>query len=348
MTLEKAARIAKCSLMPNRPYHVQWFLTSKCNYRCRGCNVWRKQPGKELSTEEVKQGLDTLKGLDVLEVVLSGGSPLLREDIGEIIDYASRSFVTTVYDNGSLAAEKIEALRKADFVAISLDTLDAEKNDHAKGVKGSWDKAMRSIETLHGEGVRVSITPTISQLNLHEIVPFTRHFLGRGIPVWYSLYSYDSSSDSNQLFKIGKRTEELEIADRDAMVKLCDSLDDLRRQYSNMLVTGKLLQAVKQLYLHGERTWKCRALQNFFIIDHMGRVAGCHLHNSVGSIFDLPEKWHSTAFETLRGKYSRCSECTYLCYIFYSLHGTVLGNLQIAQDRWRNAAMLLRKNNPTT
>jgi len=348
MTLEKAARIAKCSLMPNRPYHVQWFLTSKCNYRCRGCNVWRKQAGKELSTEEVKQGLDTLKDLDVIEVVLSGGSPLLREDIGEIIDYASRSFVTTVYDNGSLAAEKIEALRKADFVAISLDTLDAEKNDHAKGVKGSWDKAMRSIETLHEEGVRVSITPTISQLNLHEIVPFTRHFLGRGIPVWYSLYSYDSSADSNQLFKIGKRTEELEIADRDAMVKLCDSLDDLRKRYSNMLVTGKLLQAVKQLYLHGERTWKCRALQNFFIIDQVGRVAGCHLHNPVGSIFDLPEKWHSTTFETLRRKYSRCSECTYLCYIFYSLHGTVLGNLQIAQDRWRNAAMLLRKNNPAT
>ncbi|HXX88370.1 MAG TPA: radical SAM protein, partial [Candidatus Acidoferrum sp.] len=221
MTLEKAARIAKCSLMPNRPYHVQWFLTNRCNYRCRSCNVWRsKQDENELSTQEVKKGLDILKNLGVIEVVLTGGAPLLRDDIGDIIDYASRFFVTTVYDNGSLAAEKIETLRKADFVAISLDTLDPEKNDHAKGVKGSWNKAMKSIETLHREGVQVSITPTISQVNLNEIVPLTKYFLQRDIPVWYSLYSYDSESDSNQLFKIGKKNEELEIANKENMIKL--------------------------------------------------------------------------------------------------------------------------------
>lgn len=347
MTLEKAARIAKCSLIPNRPYHVQWFLTSRCNYRCRSCNVWREQDENELSTAEVKKGLDVLKTLGVIEVVLSGGAPLLRDDIGEIIDYASRFFLTTVYDNGSLAGGKIEALRKADFVAISLDTLDAEKNDRAKGVKGSWDKAMKSIETLCKEGIQVSISPTISQVNLHEIVPLTRYFLQKSIPVWYCLYSDDSSADSNQLFKIGKKNEELEILDKDSMVKLCDSLDDMRRQYSNMLVTRKLLQAMKQLYMNGERTWKCRALQNFFIIDHQGRVAGCHLHNPVASILDMPKKWHSTTFKTLRKTYSKCSECTYLCYIFYSLHSSVLGNLQIAQERWRNAKMFIKKNVPT-
>jgi MoaA/NifB/PqqE/SkfB family radical SAM enzyme len=346
MTLEKAARIAKCSLTPNRPYHVQWFLTNRCNYRCRSCNVWRKQDGTDLTTNEVKRGLEILKDLGVIEVVLSGGAPLLRDDIGEIIDYASRFFVTTVYDNGSLAAEKIEALRKADFVAISLDTLDAEKNDLAKGVKGSWDKAMKSIEVLHREGVQVSITPTISQINLHEILPLTRYFLEREIPVWYCLYSYDSSTDSNQLFKIGKKNEDLEIADKEAMVRLCDSLDEIRRQDRNMLVTRKLLQAMKQLYLSGERTWKCRALQNFLMVDQLGRVAGCHLQNPVASILDLPEKWHSTAFEALRKTYSKCSQCTYLCYIFYSLHGSVLGNLQIAQERWRNTKMLLKKNRP--
>ncbi|MGD0495222.1 MAG: radical SAM protein [Candidatus Bathyarchaeia archaeon] len=329
--------------MPNRPYHVQWLLTRRCNYRCRGCNVWRNQDETELSTEQVKKGLNILKELGVIEVVLSGGAPLLRDDIGEILDYASRFFVTTVYDNGSLAAQKIEALRKADFVAISLDTLDAEKNDHAKGVKGSWDKAMKTVEILHKEGIRVSISPTISQLNLHEIVPLTRYFLQRNIPVWYCLYSYDASVDSDQLFKIGKKNEELEIADRDAMVKLCDSLDDMRKQYSYMLVTGKLLQALKQLYLHNERIWKCGALQNFFMIDHLGRVAGCHLRKPVASIFDLPDVWNSIAFEKLRKSYCNCTQCVYLCYIFYSLHGSVLANLQMAQEQWKNARLFLKK-----
>lgn len=344
MTLEKATRIAKCSLMPNRPYHVQWLLTRRCNYRCRGCNVWRKQDRNELSTEEVKKGLNILKELGVVEIVFSGGAPLLRDDIDEIIECASRSFVTTVYDNGSLAAEKIEALRYADFVAISLDTLDPQKNDHAKGIKGSWTKAMQTIETLRNERISVSISPTISQLNLHEIVPLTKHFLEKGVPVWYCLYSYDSAVDSNQLFKIGKKNDELEIADRDAMVKLCDSLNEMKKQNSNILVTSKLLNAIKNLYSSGERTWKCRALQNFFMIDHLGRVAGCHLRNPVASVFDLPEVWHSAEFDALRKTCNECTKCIYLCYIFYSLHGSVLGNLQIAQDRWRNARLLLKKN----
>jgi MoaA/NifB/PqqE/SkfB family radical SAM enzyme len=348
MTLEKATRIAMCSLTPNRPYHVQWLLTRKCNYRCRGCNVWRKQDGNELSTEEVKKGLNILKKLDVIEIVFSGGAPLLRDDIDEIIEYSSRSFVTTVYDNGSLAAGKIEALRLADFVAISLDTLDPQKNDHAKGITGSWKKAMRTIETLRKEKIPVSISPTISQINLHEIVPLTKYFVERDIPVWYCLYSYDSTVDSNQLFKIGKKNDELNIADKDAMVKLCDSLNEMKKQEGNILVTSKLLNAVKHLYLHGERTWKCHALQNFFMIDNLGRVAGCHLRKPVASIFDLPNVWHSAEFDALRKTYNECTKCIYLCYIFYSLHGSVLGNLQIAQDRWRNARLLLKRNSLTS
>ena len=81
----------------------------------------------ELSTEEIKKGLDILKKVGVAELVISGGDPLLRPDIGEIIDYASERFITTVYDNGSMAAKKVDALRKVDFVAISIDSLDEAK-----------------------------------------------------------------------------------------------------------------------------------------------------------------------------------------------------------------------------
>jgi len=348
MTLEKTARIARCSLTPNRPYHVQWMLTRKCNYRCKGCSVWGEQEGNELSTAEVKKGLHILKDLGVIEIVFSGGAPLLRDDIDEILEYASRFFVTTVYDNGSLAADKIETLRKADFVAISLDTLDPKKNDFAKGIKGSWNKSMKTIETLQKEGISVSISPTISQLNVNEITNFTKYFTERNIPLWYCLYSYDTTVDPDQLFRIGKENEELNIADKDAMVKLCDSLIDLKKKNSNILVTSKLLEAIKHLYLHGERTWKCHALQNFFMIDHLGRVAGCHLRKPVASIFNLPNVWHSPEFNELRKTYNQCTQCTYLCYIFYSLHGSVLGNLQIAQDRWRTARLLLKKNSLTS
>jgi MoaA/NifB/PqqE/SkfB family radical SAM enzyme len=330
-------------MAPNKPYHVQWMITRKCNYRCRGCNVWREQDAKELSTEEVKRGLDILRELGVVEIVFSGGNPLLREDIGEILEYASRFFVTTVYDNGSMAAEKMDELRSVDFVAISLDSLDSKKNDYAKGVKGSWEKAMQTIEKLHENGIRVGVSPTISQFNLYEMVDFTNYFLEKGIPVWYCLYSYDPSDDSNQLFKIGRKNDEFLITDNKAMVELCDSLMDMVRKNSNLLITTKTLRAVKNLYLNGNRTWKCRALRNFFIIDHLGRVAGCHLNKPVASISELPKVWNSEEFNALRRIYGECSKCIYLCYIVYSIHGSVVGNLEVAREKWRSAKLFLKR-----
>lgn len=342
MNLEKAASIAVRSLTPDRPYHVQWMLTRKCNYRCKGCNVWREQDANELSAEDIKRGLDILRKLGVVEVVLSGGNPLLRDDIDEIIAYASRFFVTTVYDNGSMAAKKIDALRNADLVAISIDSLDPEKNDYIKGVKGSLNEAVEAVERLHEEGISVTVTPTISQLNLYEIVDLTKYFLKKGVPLWYCLYSYDFSEGADQLFRIGRKNDEFEIVDKKAMVELCDSLIRMKEKYRNILMTSEMLEAVKNLYL-GRRTWKCRALRNFFVIDHLGRVASCHVHNQIASIFDLPRVWNSPKFDALRKIYSECTQCTYLCYIFYSLHGSVLGNLQIAREHWKNARLLLKK-----
>jgi MoaA/NifB/PqqE/SkfB family radical SAM enzyme len=340
-SLKKAAIVAARSLVPGKPHHAQWMITRKCNYRCGGCTVWQEQDQRELSAEDIKRGLDILKNLGIVEIVFSGGNPLLREDVDEIIEYASRFFVTTVYDNGSMAAGKIEALRNVDFVAISIDSLDAAKNDYIKGVNGAWRKAMEAVETLHSEGINVSVTPTISQLNLYEIVDITNYFSQKGIPLWYCLYSYDLSADTNQLFRIGKANDEFVIRDKQAMVKLCDSLIEMKKKNKKILMTTKLLKAVRRLYLEGKRTWNCQALQNFFVIDHLGRIAGCHSHNFAASVFDLPKIWDSEEFNLLRGTYRKCTQCTYLCYIFYSLHGSLYGNLSLAKDQWKNARLLL-------
>ena len=291
----------------------------------------------------MKRGLNILKDLGVVEVVLSGGDPLLREDAAEIVEHASNLFVTTVYDNGSMAAKKLEALRNVDFVAISIDSLDEAKNDYIKAVPGAWKKAMETVETLHNEGINVSVTPTISQLNLYEIVDITNYFTQKGIPVWYCLYSFDQTKDANQLFRIGNANDEFIIRDKQAMVKLCDSLIEMKKKNNNILITTKLLKALRRLYLEEKRTWNCRALQNFLVIDHLGRIAGCHGHNFAGSVFDLPKIWNSEKFNSLRQTYSNCTQCAYLCYIFYSLHGSPFGNLSLAKDQWKNAKLLLER-----
>jgi len=343
LTSQKTLSLLRRSLTPNRPYHAQWLLTRRCNYRCRSCGIWReKQCVEEITTEEVKRGLDVFRKLGVVEVVFSGGNPLLRDDIGEIIDYASRFFVTTVYDNGSLVLEKIDALRNVDFVAISLDTLDKKKLDYIKGVPGAWEKAMEAIEILQREEISVVISPTISQLNQYEIVDFTRYFIEQGLPVLYCLYSYDYPTE-NRLFGIGKKIDEFELTDRAALAKICDELIELKRKQQGIFITTKVLNALKQFSLSGHRTWKCEALRGFFIVDHLGRVAGCHLRQPVAYIHELADQWDSRGFENLRKEYSRCDKCTYLCYIVYSIHASISGNLEIIRDQWKNVN-LLRKN----
>jgi len=341
--IRKAASIVGRSLAPGKPHHAQWLVTRKCNYRCVGCNVWKEQDENELSTDEIKKGLDILKDIGVIELVLSGGDPLLRPDIGEIIDYASDRFVTTVYDNGSQAAKKLDALRKVDFAAISIDSLDEAKNDYIKAVPGAWKNAMNAVETLQKEGIKVSVTPTISQMNLYEIVDITNYFTSKGIPVWYCLYSYDTSVDSKQLFRIGKANDEFVITDKQAMVNLCNKLIELKKKNKKILMTTKLLETLRSLYEEKEeRTWKCQALNTFLVVDHLGRISGCHNHNFAGSVFDLPEKWKSEEFKVLRKTYHNCTQCNYLCYVFYSLYGSPRGHLSLARDQWKNAKLLVK------
>ena len=343
LSSRKLLGLMKRSLTPNNPYHAQWLLTRRCNYRCKGCTVWREpQNQKELSTEEIKEGFGILEKLGVVEIVLSGGNPLIRDDIAELIDYSSQRFVTTIYDNGSMAVKKIDAVRKADFVAISLDTLNEEKNDYIKGVPGAWKKSIETIEILQNEGINVGVSPTISQLNLHEIIDFTKYFTYNGIPVWYCLYWYDYPSE-NHLFQIGKRQDEFEITDVETMAKICDALIEMKKERKGIFITNKTLEALKQFFLNGQRTWECKALQSFLMVDHLGNVAGCHLREPVASIFELPEVWHSPKFQNLRAEFSQCNQCAYLCYIFYSLHSNVLSNLGILQDQWRNAKSVVSK-----
>jgi MoaA/NifB/PqqE/SkfB family radical SAM enzyme len=343
MGVKKAAAIAARSLIWGKPHHAQWFITRRCNYKCLGCNIWSEQDANELSVDEIKRGMDILKDAGIVELVLSGGNPLLREDIGEIIDYAVERFVTTVYDNGSLAAAKVDLLKNVDFIVLSIDSLDEKKHDRIKNVSGAWQSAMQAIEVLQKEGIKVSVAPTISQMNLYEIADLTKHFTSRGMSILYNLYSYDTQEKSNQVFRIGRLNDEFMITDKDAMIKLCDTLKEIKKNNKQVLIPNKVLKSLKSFYAEGKRPWECKALQNFLVVDHLGRVTGCHNQAFAGSIFDLPKNWKNEKFNSLRKQYKTCTQCTYLCYTFYSLYGSPLGHLSLAMEQWRNMSFLLKK-----
>ena len=148
--------------------------------------------------------------------------------------------------------------------------------------------------------------------------------------------------DEKQLFRIGKANDEFVIKDKQAMINLCNSLIEMKKKNKKILMTNKLLKTVRSLYEEDGRTWKCQALSNFLVVDHLGRIAGCHGHNFAGSIFDLPKNWNSQEFKQLRETYHNCTQCNYLCYVFYSLQGSPSGYLSLALDQWKNARVLFK------
>ncbi len=166
------------------PLVVSWNLTRKCNLKCAHCyiNATSNELRDELDTEESKRLIDQLSEVSKPLLVLSGGEPLLRPDVYEIIRYGSeKGFRMGLGSNGALIDNRVAArLREAGIktVSISLDSANPLQHDDFRGVSGSWNKAVRAIEALRDNDILVQVNTTLTQQNcgeIDEIMSFTEH-----------------------------------------------------------------------------------------------------------------------------------------------------------------------------
>jgi radical SAM protein with 4Fe4S-binding SPASM domain len=160
---------------PYIPLVVSWNVTRKCNLKCQHCyiNAAANEMRDELTTEEAKGVIDQIYEVSRPLLILSGGEPLLRHDILELIRYgASKGFRMGLGSNGSLIDDGVaRSLKEAGVktVSISLDSHVAEKHDDFRGVEGSWQKATLAITALRQNGVLVQVNTTVTQQNYGEI-----------------------------------------------------------------------------------------------------------------------------------------------------------------------------------
>ncbi len=162
-----------------RPVTV-WNVTRTCNLRCIHCytdSEARKYSG-ELTTDEGKALIRDLAGFQVPALLFSGGEPLARPDLFDLVSYA-RSFGVrpTLSTNGTLITdETARKIKEAGFtyVGISLDGI-GEINDRFRGVDGAFDRAVRGFKACVGVGQRVGLRLTLTRhnfKNLHGIFDF--------------------------------------------------------------------------------------------------------------------------------------------------------------------------------
>ena len=146
---------------------VVWNTTKACNLSCDHCYVAAdtdRAPG-ELTTSEGKRLLEQLAAYGVPVVLFSGGEPLVREDLAELVGYATDLGLRAVLStNGTLlTAERARALAAAglSYAGVSVDGR-RETNDAFRGQRGAFDAAVRGMEAAMDAGLKTGLRYTLT------------------------------------------------------------------------------------------------------------------------------------------------------------------------------------------
>ncbi len=159
------------------PHVVAWNLTRRCNLECAHCYIAagpHESATSELETGECLRIVDELLAVNPAPLlILSGGEPLLRQDLTEIAAYASERGATVVVGtNGTLLTdERIAALKESGVrgIAVSIDSLRASYHDNFRHGKGSLEATTLALGRLRSQQLDFIIQTTATKGNRAEL-----------------------------------------------------------------------------------------------------------------------------------------------------------------------------------
>ena len=166
---------------------VVWNVGRRCNLRCMHCYSKSRNVdySGELSHEEGVRLIDDLADFGSPVMLFSGGEPLMRPDIFELIEHAAaKKMRAVVSTNGTLISRDIAAKLKdagLSYVGISLDGLE-ETNDLFRGVQGAFSQALAGVRNCQELGVKVGLRFTMTRSNAQDVSGILDLIEKEGIP----------------------------------------------------------------------------------------------------------------------------------------------------------------------
>ncbi|MHC4509219.1 MAG: radical SAM protein [Planctomycetota bacterium] len=170
---ERAGEVVPKKASERRPI-VVWNITRACNLKCVHCynDSGACKADDELATDEAKGILDDLVQFGVPSVLFSGGEPLMRPDLFELIGYAvERGVRAVISTNGTLITTEMAKRIKdhgVSYVGISLDGI-GPVNDKFRGVAGAFERAVAGIKNCQEAGVRIGLRLTLTGKNVQDL-----------------------------------------------------------------------------------------------------------------------------------------------------------------------------------
>ena len=295
---------------------VSWNTTNACNmycdhcYRDAGCKA-----EEELSTAEAKTLLEQIARAGFKIMIFSGGEPLMRPDIVELVAHAASLGLRPVFGtNGTLItlemAQKLKAAG-AMGMGISLDSMDREKHNAFRKFPGAWEGAVQGMRNCRAAGLPFQIHTTVMEWNNHELEDLTDFAVAEGAVAHHFFFlvptgraktieaeSLRAEAYEDTLTRIMKKQQEVEI--------------ELKPTCAPQFLRIAAQMGLKTRFRRG-----CLAGTAYCIISPRGKVQPCaYLNMELGDVRQTPfdEIWkNSEVLNKLRTlEYSGgCGSCEY-------------------------------------
>lgn len=296
---------------------VSWMTTNRCNLKCRHC-YQDAGPGAradELAGEEARRLIDQIAAAGFKIMIFSGGEPLMRPDIYDLVAYAAGRGLRPVFGtNGTLITREAAARLKdcgACAMGISLDSLDPARHDAFRGMPGAWDATVAGMDACREAGLPFQIHTTVLDWNEGEVCDITDFAVERGamahyvfflIPVGRGKYINDTSLEVAANERLLRRI----------MLKQAEVPIDVKPTCA-----PQFTRVAEQLGVETRFARGCLAGLSYCIVSPEGVVRPCaYMTEEAGSVRERPfdEIWRDAeVFRRLRGRSygGSCGTCDY-------------------------------------
>ena len=180
-----------------KPLLVFWETTKACMLACKHCRaeaILKPLPG-ELSTKEALRLLEDIAGFGKPTpiVVYTGGDPLMRRDLWDILEYARKLGIrSAMAPSVTPLLTREVAYRLAEYgvssVSLSLDSPWPAVHDKIRGIPGTWQRTLEAIEWFKSAGLRVQVNTVVMRDTVEGLADMVKLLLDKGIHTWEVFY----------------------------------------------------------------------------------------------------------------------------------------------------------------
>ncbi len=286
---------------------------SHCNCRCIMCDIWKRETHEQLHVSDLDRHRASLRKLGVRHVVLSGGEPLLHNDLAALCDFfREQNIRLTLLTTGLLLFKRAEEVGNLfDDVIVSIDG-PRQVHDAIRRVYGAFDVIAKGVAAIRAQqpDMQISCRTTIQKANHRHLRATAAEAKAIGFnSISFLAADLTSEAFNRPLIWPGDRQNEIALTVAEVAV-LADEIEQLILQHADDIRSKyiaenpeKLRRIVGRFRSHLGQTAPeaptCNAPWVSSVVEVDGSVKPCFFHRSIGSIK------HSTLEEVVNGEAAR-------------------------------------------